>query len=146
MLFVHRERVRENAKTGNEPTVNCGGDMPKSSGITVQDMVSAAKQQITEVTVDKAKQLLAEGGIALVDVREESEYAAGHIDNAILLPRGVLEFKIGSLPELADKAKPVIIYCRTGGRASMAAVNMKALGYTNVVSIAGGYEGWQKTA
>ena len=142
---AHRERVRENAKTGDEPTVNCGGDMPKSSGITVQDMVSAAKQQITEVTVDKAKQLLAEGGIALVDVREESEYAVGHIDNAILLPRGVLEFKIGSVPELADKAKPVIIYCRTGGRASMAAVNMKALGYTNVVSIAGGYEGWQKT-
>jgi sulfur dioxygenase len=143
---AHRERVRENAKTGDEPTVNCGGDMPKSSGITVQDMVAAAKQQITEVTVDKAKQLLAEGGIALVDVREESEYAAGHIDNAILLPRGVLEFKIGTVPELADKAKPVIIYCRTGGRASMAAVNMKALGYTNVVSIAGGYEGWQKTA
>ncbi|NOS74364.1 MAG: MBL fold metallo-hydrolase [Methyloglobulus sp.] len=143
---AHRERVRENAKTGDEPTVNCGGDMPKSSGITVQDMVAAAKQQITEVTVDKAKQLLAESDIALVDVREESEYAAGHIDNAILLPRGVLEFKIGTVPELADKAKPVIIYCRTGGRASMAAVNMKALGYTNVVSIAGGYEGWQKTA
>ncbi|MEQ1738358.1 MAG: MBL fold metallo-hydrolase [Methyloglobulus sp.] len=143
---AHRERVRENAKTGDEPTVNCGGDMPKSSGITVQDMVATAKQQITEVTVDKAKQLLAEGDIALVDVREESEYAAGHIDNAILLPRGVLEFKIGTVPELADKAKPVIIYCRTGGRASMAAVNMKALGYTNVVSIAGGYEGWQKTA
>jgi sulfur dioxygenase len=143
---AHRERVRETAKTDGEPTVNCGGDMPKSSGITVQDMVAAAKQQITEVTVDKAKQLLAEGGIALVDVREESEYAAGHIDNAILLPRGVLEFKIGTVPELADKAKPVIIYCRTGGRASMAAVNMKALGYTNVVSIAGGYEGWQKTA
>lgn len=143
---AHRERVRETAKTGDEPTVNCGGDISKSSGITVQDMVAAAKQQITEVTVDKAKQLLAEGGIALVDVREESEYAAGHIDNAILLPRGVLEFKIGTVPELADKAKPVIIYCRTGGRASMAAVNMKALGYTNVVSIAGGYEGWQKTA
>jgi sulfur dioxygenase len=143
---AHRERVRETAKTGDEPTVNCGCDISKSSGITVQDMVAAAKQQITEVTVDKAKQLLAEGGIALVDVREESEYAAGHIDNAILLPRGVLEFKIGTVPELADKAKPVIIYCRTGGRASMAAVNMKALGYTNVVSIAGGYEGWQKTA
>ncbi|MEQ1484565.1 MBL fold metallo-hydrolase [Methyloglobulus sp.] len=143
---AHRERVRENAKTGDEPTVNCGGDMPKSSGITVQDMVATAKQQITEVTVDKAKQLLAEGDIALVDVREESEYAAGHIDKAILLPRGVLEFKIGTVPELANKAKPVIIYCRTGGRASMAAVNMKALGYTNVVSIAGGYEGWQKTA
>jgi sulfur dioxygenase len=40
----------------------------------------------------------------------------------------------------------VMIYCRTGGRASMAAVTMKALGYTNVVSIAGGFEAWQKAA
>ena len=89
---------------------------------------------------------MAEGGITLVDVREESEYAAGHVDKAILLPRGVLEFKIGTVPELGDKASPVMVYCRTGGRASMAAVTMKALGYSNVVSIAGGFEAWQKAA
>jgi rhodanese-related sulfurtransferase len=114
--------------------------------MTAQDMVAAAKQQITEVNVDKAKQLMAEGSITVVDVREESEYAAGHVDKAILLPRGVLEFKIGSVPELADKAKPVMIYCRTGGRAAMAAVTLKTLGYANVVSIAGGFEAWQKAA
>jgi sulfur dioxygenase len=88
--------------------------------------------------------LIAEGNIIVIDTREESEYAAGHIDNAVPLPRGVLEFKIGNFPELADKTKPVLIYCRTGGRASLAALSMKTLGYTNVLSIAGGYEAWQK--
>ncbi|MBM4208385.1 MAG: MBL fold metallo-hydrolase [Gammaproteobacteria bacterium] len=139
-------REKETAKTEGQPVVDCGGAAHKTGGMTVQDMVAVAKQQITEVNVDKAKQLLAEGGITLVDVREESEYAASHIDNAILLPRGVLEFKIGTVAELVDKSKPVMIYCRTGGRSSLAAVAMKALGYTNVVSIVGGIEAWQKSA
>ncbi len=139
-------REKEVAMAEGQPVVDCGGAVHKSGGMTAQDMVAAAKQQITEVNVDKARQLLAEGGITVVDVREESEYAAGHIDRAILLPRGVLEFKIGSVSELADKTKPVMIYCRTGGRASLAAVALKALGYSNVVSIAGGFEAWQKAA
>jgi glyoxylase-like metal-dependent hydrolase (beta-lactamase superfamily II)/rhodanese-related sulfurtransferase len=141
---VLRETMRESAKTEETPGTTCGGDMPKIGGITAQDMVAAAKQQITEIDVKKAKQLIAEGGIAVIDTREESEYAAGHLDNAVALPRGVLEFKIGNFPELADKSKPVLIYCRTGGRASLAALSMKTLGYTNVLSIAGGYEAWQK--
>ncbi|SJM90570.1 Beta-lactamase hydrolase-like protein Blh [Crenothrix polyspora] len=141
---AHRENVRETTKTADVPAVNCGGNMPASGGITVQDMVAAAKQQTTEVTVANAKQLIAEGNITVIDTREESEYAAGHIDNAVPLPRGILEFKIGTIPELADKAKPVLIYCRTGGRAAFAAQSMKTLGYTNVLSIAGGYEAWQK--
>jgi sulfur dioxygenase len=51
----------------------------------VQDLVAAAKQQIMEVNVEKVRQLLAEGNITLIDTREESEYATGHVDNAILL-------------------------------------------------------------
>ena len=136
--MMHREAARTTIKSTADATA------VKSGGITVQDMVMTAKQKIVEVNVNKAKQLLTEGGIAVVDVREESEYAAGHIDNAILLPRGVLEFKIGQVTELADKTKPVMVYCRTGGRAAMAAVAMKTLGYDNVISIAGGFEAWQK--
>ncbi len=108
-----------------------------------EDLVTAAKQQVTEVDVVKAKQLLAEGHIVLVDTREESEYAAGHIEGALLLPRGVLEFKIGSIPELADKGKSVLIYCRTGGRSALASLTMQQLGYTNVLSMAGGFEAWK---
>jgi len=108
-----------------------------------EDLVAAAKQQITEIDVAKAKQLLAEGHIVLVDTREESEYAAGHIDGALLLPRGVLEFKIGATPELADKGKSVLIYCRTGGRSALAAQTLQQLGYTHVLSMAGGFEAWK---
>jgi sulfur dioxygenase len=142
---AHRENVRESAKIAAEPIVNCGGDMSNTRGITVQDMVSAAKQQFTEVNVDKAKPLIAEGNITVIDTREESEYTAGHLDNALPLPRRVLEFKIGNIPELADKAKPVLIYCRTEGWAALAAQSLKTLGFTNVLSIAGGYEAWQKS-
>jgi sulfur dioxygenase len=141
---AHREAMRENTKSGGTPVVNCGGDIPKAGGLTVQELVTAAKQQVTEVNVEKAKQLIAQGDITVIDTREESEYAAGHLDNAMPLPRGVLEFKVGNIPELEDKAKPVLIYCRTGGRAALAALSLKTLGYTNVLSISGGYEAWQK--
>jgi sulfur dioxygenase len=144
--IAQRETVRESAKAADRPVVNCGDNMPKTGSITVQDMVAAAKQHITEINVAKAKQLIAEGNLSIIDTREESEYTAGHLDQAVLLPRGVLEFKIGTIPHLADKAKTVLIYCRTGGRSALAAQSMKTLGYTNVLSMAGGYEAWQKDA
>jgi len=117
---------------------------PVRNEVSPQDLVTEAKQHITEVNVATAKQLLAEGNIVVVDTREESEYAAGHIDKALLLPRGVLEFKIGNSPELADKSKAVLLYCRTGGRSALAAQTMQQLGYNNVLSMAGGFEAWQK--
>ena len=117
---------------------------PVRTEVSAQDLVAAAKQQISEVNVATAKQLLKEGNMVVVDVREESEYAAGHLENSLLLPRGVLEFKIGNVPELADKSKAVLLYCRTGGRSAMAAQTMQTLGYTNVLSMAGGFEAWQK--
>lgn len=142
---VLREIAREQAKKGESPAVSCGVSFP-ASGMTVQDLVAAAKQTITEINVTKAKQLIAEGNLTIIDTREESEYSAGHLDQALPVPRGVLEFKIGSIPELADKSKTILIYCRTGGRAALAAQSMKSLGYSNVLSIAGGYEAWQKDA
>jgi sulfur dioxygenase len=117
---------------------------PIRTEITPQDMVADAKQHIAEVNVATAKKLLAEGNIVVVDTREESEYAAGHIENALLLPRGVLEFKIGNVSELTDKSKAVLIYCKTGGRSALAAQTMQQLGYKNVLSMAGGFEAWQK--
>jgi glyoxylase-like metal-dependent hydrolase (beta-lactamase superfamily II)/rhodanese-related sulfurtransferase len=120
------------------------GMIQMQTGTTGQDLVAIAKQHITEVNAEMARKLLAEGNITLVDTREESEFAAGHIDNAQLLPRGVLEFKLNTIPELADKTKAVLIYCRTGGRSALAAHTLQTLGYTNVLSLAGGFEGWNK--
>lgn len=115
-------------------------------GLTAQDLVAQAKQHITEIDADKVRLLLREGGIVPVDVREEQEYNAGHIDHAVLLPRGLLEFKIGMIAELADKTKPVLVYCQTGGRSALAALTLKTLGYQTVLSMAGGYNAWQKAA
>ncbi|MGR8980258.1 MAG: MBL fold metallo-hydrolase [Gammaproteobacteria bacterium] len=117
---------------------------PVRTTTTAQDLVAAAKQNITEIDVAKAKQLIDAGNLVVVDVREESEYAAGHLEHALPVPRGVLEFKIGNIPEVADKSKTILVYCRTGGRAALAAQTLQALGYHNVLSIAGGYEAWQK--
>jgi rhodanese-related sulfurtransferase len=118
----------------------------KGKVMTGQELVMAAKQQITEVNVDFVRHLIAEGNIRIIDVREESEYSAGHLENAIALPRGVLEFKIGNVPELADRTQAILLYCRTGGRSALATQTLQTLGYTHVLSMAGGYEAWQKSA
>ena len=108
------------------------------------DLISIARQQITEVDVNKARQLIAEGNIVIVDVREESEHATGYIENALFLPRGVLEFKVGSIAELADKTQPVLVYCGSGKRSALATKSLQDLGYTSVLSMSGGYEAWKK--
>ncbi|MDP2194562.1 MAG: rhodanese-like domain-containing protein, partial [Rhodocyclaceae bacterium] len=58
------------------------------------------------------------------------------------IPRGVLEFKIGMVPECAKKDGAFLIYCRTSGRAALSAVQLQKLGYTNVISMNGGFEAW----
>ncbi len=120
-----------------------GQSKPK---ISTPDLVNAAKQQVTEVDVDKAKQLIANGEVLVIDVREESEYEGGHIDGALFLPRGVLEFKIGTIPDLADKSKPVLLYCRSGNRSLLASKTLQDMGYSSVLSMAGGYEAWSKAS
>ncbi len=119
-------------------------NQPQRITQSTQDLVSLAKQKITEINIEKSKQLLEQANITLIDCREESEYQAGHVENALFIPRGVLEFKISSTPELADKSAPVLLYCRSGNRSALAALTMQELGYTQVISMAGGYEAWKK--
>lgn len=120
------------------------GDTVVRTNNTTQDLVAAAKKQITEIDITKTRQLLSQGNISIIDVREESEFAAGHLENAISIPRGVLEFKIGNFPELGDKSRSIVIYCRTGGRSALAALSLQQMGYTQALSMAGGFEAWQK--
>ena len=103
-----------------------------------------AKQQITEINVEKSKLLMEAENTRIVDTREENEYVQGHIQNAIFLPRGILEFQLGNKPELANKSAPVLLYCRSGNRSALAAMTLQQMGYTNVLSMAGGYEAWKK--
>jgi rhodanese-related sulfurtransferase len=60
----------------------------------MEDLVNQIKQNITEIDPQKAKDIMTNSSVTIIDVREENEFNAGHIDQAVLLPRGVLEFKI----------------------------------------------------
>ncbi len=108
---------------------------------TSHDLVSAAKAHITEVSVDNAVSACSHADV-IIDVREPAEYAAGHLAGAISLPRGVLEFKIDELPAIKGADTDILLYCQSSGRAALAAQSLAELGYTQVVSIAGGYEAW----
>ena len=108
--------------------------------VTPHDLVVEAKSQIKEVPTADAMGML--GKRVIIDVREYDEYAAGHLPGAINIPRGVLEFKIGMVPECANKGGAFLIYCRTSGRAALSAVQLQRIGYSNVISMAGGFDAW----
>src|SRR5438309_7505361 len=111
---------------------------------TFRDLLSATKKEIREVTVDDVKRLVEQKKpVKLVDVRETEEYAAGRLPGALSIPRGYLELRI------EDKAKrddELVVYCAGGTRSALAAKTLKEMGYTNVASMAGGYNRWHDAA
>ncbi len=109
---------------------------------TAHDLVALAKAKIQEVTVDRADSVLKEANF-LLDVREPDEYAAGHLPGAISIPRGVLEFVLSSHATFAARDLKIVVYCKTSGRAALAACAMQDMGYQHVVSISGGIDAWQ---
>lgn len=109
--------------------------------MTPQQLVAEAKAQIKEVDVAAAAQKI-DAGVIVIDVREPSEFEAGRLPNAVSIPRGVLEFKTGDHSALADKDAQILLYCKTGGRSALATQSLQRLGYTQVVSLAGGFEAW----
>lgn len=108
--------------------------------VTPHDLVIEAKGLIKEVNTSDAQGQL--GKRVIIDVREYDEYAAGHLPGAINIPRGVLEFKIGMVPECVNKSGAFLIYCRTSGRAALSAVQLHKIGYENIISMSGGFEAW----
>jgi rhodanese-related sulfurtransferase len=110
---------------------------------TPKELVAEAKAEIREVSIEEAEGLIAEGA-KIIDVREPPEVAQGFVEGARSLPRGVLEFKVDEVPELADKDATIVVYCRSGGRSALAAQSLKTLGYTNAVSMAGGFTAWSE--
>ncbi len=108
---------------------------------TAHDLVLAAKAQCREVSIDDAPAFLLSAD-AVIDVREADEYAAGHLPGAVNLPRGLLEFRLSATPALEKRDLNVVLYCKTSGRAALAAHSMQSMGYLNVVSIDGGYDAW----
>jgi len=110
--------------------------------VSARDYLAAVKQQIREETAhDAAVRLESEPRPVLVDVRERDEYEQGFIPGAIHIARGNLESRIEA--NAPDRNAPVIIYCESGNRSAYAAKTLTELGYTDVVSLAGGFSGWK---
>jgi rhodanese-related sulfurtransferase len=94
---------------------------------------------MSECTVVGLQEVLENGEIHLVDVREKMEFAGGRVAGATLLPLGELEARHKEL----DHSKPIYVMCRTGRRSAEAQQRLRALGFTNVVNVAGGIENWK---
>ncbi len=120
------------------------GSDPKRQNASMQDLINEAKEKITEIDPLKAKEIMSNSPVTVIDVREEHEFNAGYIENAILIPRGELEFKIAKQSGLSDKSSAIIVYCAGGNRAALSANTLQNMGYTNVISIAGGYQAWKQ--
>ncbi|WP_416546435.1 rhodanese-like domain-containing protein [Limnohabitans sp. DCL3] len=105
------------------------------------DLVMQAKAATQEVTLADAEDAIRQADV-LMDVREADEFAAGHLPGALLVPRGLLEFKLSSTPALSGRDLKVVLYCKTSGRAALAAQTMQNMGYLHVASIAGGFDAW----
>lgn len=95
---------------------------------------------MSECTVLTLKEKLGNEDLHLVDVREYAEFAGGRVPGARLLPLGEIEKRHTEL----DHSKPVYVMCRSGNRSSQAQKKLNALGFTNVINVAGGFEAWKK--
>jgi len=106
-------------------------------------LVNEAKRHVKETTVADVKRRIDAGEeFILVDVREESEWARGHLPGAVHLGKGVIERDIEA--RIPDSRTKVMLYCGGGFRSALAADNLQKMGYTNVESMDGGWKGWQE--
>ncbi len=104
-------------------------------------MVDDAKTRVREAGVHEVKKRLDAGEkLILVDVREESEWVRGHLPGAIHLGKGIIERDIEQ--KVPDHAAPLVLYCGGGFRSALAADNLQKMGYTNVISLDGGWREW----
>lgn len=104
--------------------------------------LSDVKKTITETTPAELKQWLdKKEDLLLVDVREKEEQKNGVIPGAHLIPRSFLEMKIEDLE--THRHRKIVLYCAGGTRSALSAASIKHLGYSNVISLAGGYGAWQ---
>jgi rhodanese-related sulfurtransferase len=108
-----------------------------------KQIVDEARAQIREIGPADLKKMLDAGeDFTLIDVREAEEQAKGIIPGAVKLPRGILERDIDQVT--MDKDREIVLYCGGGYRSALAAVNLKKMGYKNVISMDGGWRGWQE--
>lgn len=105
-------------------------------------LVEDARARVRECTVADVVGRLARGeAVRLVDVREESEFAAGHLPGAVHVGKGILERDAEAT--FPDPSAELVLYCGGGFRSVLAAEALGKMGYTNVISMDGGFRGWR---
>lgn len=105
-------------------------------------LVQDAKSRVREINIDQYKEMLTKGEEhILVDVREESEWNNGHVMGAMHLSKGVIERDIET--KIPDKETPLVLYCGGGFRSALVADNIQKMGYTQVISLDGGWRALQ---
>ena len=104
-------------------------------------LVNEAKARVKETNVEDVKRRMEAGEkFLLVDVREDNEWANGHVPKAVHLGRGIIERDIeAAVPDTSTK---MILYCGGRFRSALVADNLQKMGYTNVESMDGGWKGW----
>jgi rhodanese-related sulfurtransferase len=107
-------------------------------------LVKDAKSRVKEIDYREIKKRIDAGEkFILVDTREDLEWANGHVPGAIHLGRGVIERDIEKT--VPDHNAPVVLYCGGGYRSALAADNLQKMGYSNVISMDGGWRGWTES-
>jgi len=104
-------------------------------------LVNESKKKVKETNVDHVKHRMDAGEkFIVVDVREDNEWANGHIPGAIHLGKGIIERDIEQA--VPDTSANLVLYCGGGFRSALAAENLQKMGYSNVESMDGGWKGW----
>ncbi len=108
---------------------------------TYRDYFAEIKKRIKEATPEQVQDLVGSGNVQVGDVREKNEWDEGHIPGAVHVPKSYLEQ--WAEERLPDKTKTTILYCAAGVRSAMAADTLAKLGYTDVISMSGGFNRWK---
>lgn len=117
--------------------------MPPEHSPEFLKLVTDAKTRVRETDVKTVKTRFDRGEkMVLVDVREDGEWQKGHLPDAIHLGKGIIERDIEAA--IPDKTSELILYCGGGFRSALAAENLQKMGYKNVVSMDGGWRGWNE--
>ena len=115
---------------------------PHSPGFLA--IVDDAKSRVREITIPEYHRRVGAGErLTLVDVREDHEWAAGHLPGAVHLSKGIIERDVEKA--FPDKNATLVLQCGGGFRSALAGDNLQRMGYKNVLSLAGGYREWVET-
>ena len=107
-------------------------------------LVNESKARVKQIDIQGYRKIRGDGEKhLLVDIREDTEWAAGHAAGAVHMGKGVIERDIET--KVPDKSTKLVLYCGGGSRSALAAWMLKKMGFKNVISLAGGYRGWRQS-